>query len=85
MAATVRKVSLAIEKSALAWAEKAARREKKSVSAIITEATLAARARDIELRRQAAAWKRYLDDATDGAGLRPEEVARGHRELDGLE
>ena len=85
VASTVRKISLAIDRNALAWAEKTARREKKSVSAVITEATLAARARDVELRRQAAAWKRYVVDATDGKGLSPEEIARGHRELDGLE
>jgi hypothetical protein len=83
MAATVRKVSLAIQKDALDWAEKTARRQKKSVSAVITEATLAARAHEIELARQRKAWARYLDDATGGRGLSAAQKALGRRELFG--
>lgn len=83
MAPTVRKVSLAIQKDALDWAERTARREKKSVSAVLSELALAARARDAERKRQAAAWKRYLDDATDGRGLSEAQKTLGRRELDG--
>ncbi len=80
---TVRKVSLAIQKDALDWAERTARRQKRSVSAVLSDLALAARARDVELKRQAAAWKRHLDDATDGKGLSEEQMALGRRELDG--
>jgi hypothetical protein len=49
MGATVRKVSLAIGREELEWAEKRAAREETSVSAIITDATR--RAREAEKKR----------------------------------
>jgi hypothetical protein len=83
MTTTVRKISLAIGEEALAWAEKRARRQKTSVSAVLTAAALRVRDLEAELERQDKAWASFLDEATSGRGLTRAQIARGHRELDG--
>lgn len=83
MAATVRKVSLAIGNAELLWAERRARAENTSVSAILTEAARQARRAQEERAQQEKAWARFLSSQTDGAGLTEAELAAAKRELDG--
>lgn len=83
MAATVRKVSLAIGNEELTWAEDRAEREGKSVSAVLTEVARAARETELHKTRQRQAWEEYLAWATDGRGFTSEELEAARRELDG--
>jgi hypothetical protein len=81
MAPTVRKISLAIGREELKWARARAKRENTSVSAVLTEAARAAREAEALRAKQRAAWATFLDWATDGKGLRDDEIEAAAREL----
>jgi hypothetical protein len=84
MSATVRKVSLAIGREELEWAEKRAAREGMSVSAVITDATRRAREAEKRRKRQRKAWAEYEAWANEaGEPLTTEELEAAARELDG--
>jgi hypothetical protein len=82
VAASVEKVSVAIGLDELEWARGRAERDGVSLSAVLTEA--ARKARDLEERwaRQDAAWKSFVDWATEGKGLSTETLEAAQRELD---
>lgn len=77
----VKKVSVALGHEELAWAQRRARREGVSVSAVLTDA--ARRAREAELREaeQRRAWAGIVAWVTNGAPFSPEEIAAVDREL----
>ncbi len=81
MAVTVRKVSVAIGRDELEWARKRARREKTSISAVLTDAARQAREAEALREKQRKAWGEFLDWATEGDGLTDEQIESGRRAL----
>ncbi|MBZ0251221.1 MAG: hypothetical protein K8F93_16320 [Burkholderiales bacterium] len=83
MAATVKKVSLAIGREELAWARKRAKHEGRSVSSVLTEVVRLARQAEIERARRRDAWSEVLAWALEGQPpFSPEEHEDALRELD---
>lgn len=81
MAATVKKVSVAIGREELAWAKKRAKHEGRSISAVLTEVVREARQAEAKRARQRDAWRVFLEWATGEHPLTDEEVEAGRREL----
>ena len=73
MASRVEELSVAVPHETAAWARKDARRLKKSLSAVVTEA--------LEQRRRGRAWARFRDDALGGKPPTPQELEAARREL----
>jgi len=83
MAASVEKVSVAIGNDELEWARERARREGSSLSAVLTDAARVARELEQQKARQEAAWRAFVEYATEGQGLSAEAIEAAARELDG--
>ena len=82
MAATVKKVSVAIGQDELEWARLRAKREGRSLSAILTEATRKAKEAEAEAERRDAAWAQLEAWLLDGRPLSDEELAAAREALD---
>lgn len=83
MPVSVKKVSVAIGLDELEWARGRAERDGTSLSAVLTEATRAAREFEARRVRQDAAWLSFLEWATEGAGLPTGALEAAQRELGG--
>lgn len=81
MAISVKKVSVAIGQDELAWARRRAEREGTSLSAVLTDATRAAREIETRRKKQQAAWSAFAKWATAGKRLPPTAIAAAEREL----
>ncbi len=82
MAVTVRRVTIALGKGEYAWAQRRAKREGRSVSAVLTEAAREAHDQERRRARQDAAWAKALAWATDGRGFSDDDLEDARRELD---
>jgi hypothetical protein len=80
MATKVTKVSLSLDDDALAWAKRRAKTSKQSLSAVISDALVASRARVEASDERERAWRKFMDwfeleqapltrDEIDAAGL----------------
>ena len=73
MTSKVEKLSVAVPRETAAWARRDARKLKKSLSAVVTEA--------LEDRRRARAWAKFRDAALGGEPLTSQELQAARREL----
>lgn len=82
MAVTVTKVSVAIGQEELEWARGRAKREGRSLSAVLTDAMRRAKEAEVEEARRDAAWAELKAWVLDGKPLTVEELEAARRELD---
>ena len=81
MAATVQKVSVALGREELEWARKRAKRQRTSVSAVLTDITREARETEARRARQRRAWTDFLASAVGDRPLDDAELAAARAEL----
>ncbi|MGH7282138.1 MAG: hypothetical protein ACRELY_11480 [Polyangiaceae bacterium] len=81
MAASIRKVTLAIGNEEYAWAERRARRLGTSISAVLTAAARAEREEEQRTEAQRRAWTSVLDHVTSGVPLSAGELSAAEEEL----
>lgn len=83
MTISVKKVSLAIGRDEFAWAQRRARQEGTSISAVLTEAARRMRDEDARRAKQDVAWNAFVAEAFPGEPFTEDELAAAQRELDG--
>lgn len=83
MASRIKKISLAIGRDEFVWAQRRARQEGTSVSAVLTNAARRMREEEAEQAKRDAAWNEIMEWALDGKPLTEEEMGAARRELDG--
>lgn len=81
----MKKISVALGHEELAWAQRRAKREGTSVSAVITAAARRAAEEEQREPRQREAWAEIVAWATKDEPFTPEEIAAADRELGGAE
>ena len=84
MSSSVEKVSVAIGRDVLEWARERANQEGLSLSAVLTEAARMGREAAERRSRQEAAWRAFMDWATEGVGLPASALEAAERELGNL-
>ena len=82
MTTTVRKVTIAMGRAEYDWARRRARREGRSVSAVLTSATREMRAAEARRELQQKAWDELLLWGSDGRGFTQAQLAAARKELD---
>lgn len=85
MAVTVRRVTIALGTQEYAWARKRARREGRSVSAVLTAAAREAAESEAKRERQRKAWDAVSAWVLDGEPASADELEAARRALDGDE
>lgn len=83
MAVNVHKVTIAIGKAEYAWARKRAKREGRSVSAVLTAATREVAEAEAKRERQQQAWAELQEWMLGGKPPTAVELEAARRELDG--
>jgi hypothetical protein len=83
MASKIKKISLAIGRDEFAWAQRRARQEGTSVSAVLTNAARRMREDEAQQAKRDAAWNEVMEWALDGKPLTERELDAARRELDG--